>query len=230
MKYFPTVSSAEREDGQIAVYLSSQSPNLPPVPLELQSFIMQEEWERRLIAINQLASRYSRLLLERIWVFVGFILSVLAPVIVFKVLEVVWLKNAWTDSGELLISRDKLVSTYTEIRLITFGVAVGVIIIVWGPFIAWKSIGRFRMRALVREWAQIDILAMKKGLFVPMWNVSLPSSYSSSTIVRVTIPARMNPTTFHPDAYLPPYINPPQYIAGYPQMGYNNGPFQDVKV
>jgi len=221
MKYFPAVSSAEREDGQICVYLNSRDPNIPPVPIELQSVFSEQEWERRLVAINQLACRYSRLLLERIWLVVGILLSMLTPILVFKILEEVYsLKTV--DA----LTRDAIL---TRIRLIALGVTIVVFFVIWAPLIAWKSAGRYRMRALIREWAQIDILAIRKGVFVPMWSVSLPSSYSASTIVRVTIPSRMNPTTFHPDAYLPPYINPPQYNAGRTQMGYT-GQIVDAKV
>jgi len=228
MKYFPTNGSAEREDGQICVFLNSRDPNIPPVPIELQNFISGEDWERRLIAINQLARRYSRLTLERVWVFVGFLLSMLAPVLVFKLLE-----QAKGLNGPNNLSREEILSNLDQIRLITLGVSIGIFLIIWAPLILWKSIGRYRMRALVREWAQNDILAIRKGVFVPMWSVSLPSSYSASTIVRVTIPTRMNPSSFHPDAYLPPYIAPPQYNAGYTQMGYTDprsGQFMDVKV
>jgi len=224
MNYFSTFKSAEREDGCVSVHLSPASLSFPPVPPELQIFISIEEWQTRLAAITQLARRYSRPLFERVWIFLGFVLTLAVPVVLYRVLADNFIHRGMTDSEAL--------AKFSELRLITFGVFAAVLLVVWAPLIVWKNIGRYRMQSLLREWGQIDVLAKSKGLFVPHWTVDLPSSFSVSAIVRVTIPPRMNPSVFHPDAYLPPYIAPPQYIAG--SYGYSQaqgtGAFQDVKI
>jgi len=211
MYYMSPFGSADREDGFISVALLRGMPVLPPVPLELQSFISREEWERRLDAVNHLARRYSKPIVERIWIFMAFLLTLVVPIVLYHVL---WNKLVVEDLDQ-----------FAQLRLITLGIFVGTLFFVWTPLILWKCLGRYRMRNLLNEWTKIDILAKNKGIFVPLWNVYLPSSFSQAITVRISIPPRSNPTTFHPDAYLPPYIAPPNYLPGY-----QGASFQDVKV
>jgi len=213
-----------REDGYITVHFAPGAVNFPPVPIELNAFITPDEWQRRLTVISKLARRYSRPLLEKIWIFLGFLLTLAAPIIVYRVLD----NKILSNNGEF-VDFDQL----SKLRFISFGVFVAVMVVFWVPLIIWKSVGRYRMRSLISEWSQIEVLAKNKGLFVPIWSVSLPSGYSSMIAVSITIPPRVNPTVFHPDAYLPPYISPPEYNTGY---GYSQrqGPtgtgFQEVKI
>jgi len=221
MDYF---GQAGRGDGYVAVHFAPGTFDFPPVPPELQAFVTGDEWQRRLSAISQLARRYSRPLLEKIWILLGFLLTLAAPIIVYRVLDDKFGSNEFSEIPDF--------QQLSQLRFIAFGVFIAVLIVVWTPLIIWKSVGRYRMRTLIREWNQIDILAKNKGLFVPTWTVALPSGYSSMTIVNVTIPPRVNPTVFHPDAYLPPYISPPEYNTGY---GYSQkqpvtGGFQEVKI
>jgi len=220
MNYKLPFGSADREDGFISVNLLRGFPTLPPVPVELQSFISPQEWERRLDAINSLAHRYSKPIIERIWIFMGFLLTLTVPIALYHVLG---------DDLPRLGDSDNFFQEFARLKLIVLGVFIGTLVVVWTPLILWKCLGRYRMRKLLNEWGKIDILAKNKGLFVPLWNVYLPSSFSQSITVRISIPPRVNPSAFHPDAYLPPYIAPPNYLPGY--TGYNQGTaFQDVKV
>jgi len=221
MDYLSPYSSSGREDGFISVQLLRGFPTLPPVPLELQRFISPQEWERRLDAINKLAHRYSKSLIERIWIFMGFLLTLVTPIVVYRLLAD-QLTNQSDDETDLL-------RQFAQLKLITLGIFVGILVIVWLPLILWKCLGRYRMRKLLNEWGKIDILAKNKGLFVPLWSVDLPSSLAQAITVRISIPPRMNPSTFHPEAYLPPYIASANNLPGY--TGYNQGvAFQDVKI
>jgi len=223
MGYFDSFGQSGREDGYISVFISRDAEHYPPVPLELQSFITPEEWERRLAAINQLGRRYSKPRLEGLWIFLGFILMLATPVVVYRVLSDKILNNG--------LNRDNEVK-FSELRFITFGIFIAVLLLAWGPLVIWKGVGRHRVRSIIREWSQIDALAKNKGLFVPIWTATLPSGYSSLIAVQISIPPRSNPTTFHPDAYLPAYIAPPQYMPGYGYGGQvqEAGAFQDVKI
>lgn len=226
MNAFGNFGQAGREDGFVAVYISPGSTTFPPVPIELNSFFKKDEWDRRLNAISQLSRRYSKPLFERIWIFLGFIIMLATPIVVYRVLADKFLQT--TNNFRLT---DEEVHRLNELRLISFGIFVAVLFVIWAPFLLWKGIGNYRMRVLIKEWSKIDALAKNKGLYIPIWTVSLPSGYSNSTTVRVSIPPRSNPTVFHPEAYLPPYIAPPQYLPGY--TGYNQAPvygFADVKI
>jgi len=222
MNHFGNFGLGGREDGYVAVVFPPGTFDFPPVPLELQAFITVDEWQRRLTAISKLAHRYSRPLLEKFWIFFGFLLTFAAPIIVYRIL-----------ADNLASNFESIEQRLSQQRLIAFGVFAAVMLVVWVPLVIWKSVGRYRMRTLIREWSQIDVLAKNKGLFVPTWTVALPSGYSTMTIVNITIPPRANPTVFHPDAYLPPYISPPEYNAGYgynQKQGATSAGFQEVKI
>jgi len=221
MNYFSPYSSAGREEGFISVHLLRGFPSLPPVPLELQSFISPQEWERRLDAINKLAHRYSKPIMERIWILLGFLLTLIGPILVYRLLAA----NLPDPEFDLATFRRE----FTQLKLITLGVFIGILVVAWAPLVLWKCLGRYRMRSLLNEWGQVDVLAKNKGLFVPLWSVDLPSSFARAVTVRISIPPRLSPTTFHPEAYLPPYIAPASHLPGY--TGYNQGvTFQDVKI
>jgi len=221
MNYVLPYGSAGREDGFISVSLARGFPTLPPVPLELQNFISPQEWERRLDAINNLARRYSKPIIERTWILLGFLLTLIAPIIVYRLLASK-LPDETFNQGDFL-------RQFAQLKLITLGIFIGILVVVWVPLVLWKCLGRYRMRSLLNEWGKIDVLAKNKGLFVPLWSVYLPSSFAQAVTVRISIPPRLNPTTFHPEAYLPPYIAPASNLPGY--TGYNQGiVFQDAKV
>lgn len=220
MNYFTPFGRTEREDGYIIVRLARNPVTLPPVPLELQSFLTPLEWDRRLVAICELATRYTRPMLEKVWIIVGLIVTLSVPIVLYRALIDAIFHSLTSRLGD---ADSKL----AEARLITTGVFVAILLIVWGPYILWRTIARLRMRALLTEWGKVDILAKNKGLFVPLWTVKLPNSPIGRITVVVTTPQRASPSVFHPDAYLPPYIPPPPQYPGY--TGYA-GAFQDVKI
>jgi len=218
MNYFAPFGRTERGDGCIIVRLSRDPVTLPPVPPELQPFLSPFEWDRRLVAICQLAARYTKPMLERVWIIVGFIITLVVPIVLYRTL---------VDAIHDPISRDDVRNNFAEVRLITFGVFVATLILVWGPFILWRALARIRMRALLTEWGKVDVLAKNKGLFVPLWSVKFLSNVGGVITIAVTTPLRVSPSVFHPDAYLPPYIPPPPQYPGY--VGHTAA-FQDVKI
>jgi hypothetical protein len=89
---------------------------------------------------------------------------------------------------------------FTQIKLTTLGVFIGILVVAWAPLVLWKCLvsvdikrvldgdefrqfqGRYRMRSLLNEWGVVDVLAKNKGLFVPLWSVDLPSSFARAVV------------------------------------------------
>ncbi|KAG8802552.1 hypothetical protein FRC17_006387, partial [Serendipita sp. 399] len=127
-----------------------------------------------------------------------------------------------------------------EFRAIAMAVFFGMFILFWTPLIAWKLIGKRRIRALENEWLVLD-RATHVGGYVPRWTITKPGIFSSTTVsilggaqqqaltvtyhqaIRVSLPtAPVYITSFHPNAPLPPYVNPPG--SGPAQYGYTYPP------
>jgi len=201
---------ASRAQGKVIIYLSPKYQSTPPVPFELQTFITTEEWGSRIREITRTASRYSKTLFERIWTITALLATFLIPVILYRVVFDALvgtqeeLENNNNFENGRAISGQKLL----EARLISFAIFIITLIVFWAPIAIWKYIGRKRMTALIKQWTEIDTLARATGAFVPRWDVKTPGIFDARIILSVTTPPVANPTSFHPDAYLPPYLPP----------------------
>lgn len=69
-----------------------------------------------------------------------------------------------------------------ETRFITFVIAIGVLMLFFGPHIVWKFMGQKRATELVKRWEAEDARLHVPGSFVPVWTVNLAGYLSYDTV------------------------------------------------
>ncbi|KAF5393315.1 hypothetical protein D9757_000640 [Collybiopsis confluens] len=195
--YSSAYSSATRTSSDIVLYISARQPN-PPVPFELQDQITPAVWSSRLSAVASCTAHYSKPWFERIWVVIGILASLVVPSVLYSV--VYDHMNVRNPDGTVDFSR------LAESRIMTFALFVGVILLFLAPIAIWKVIGRQQVRRLTSQWAGADRLNYGQNA-ASIWKVRSPGVFRDSTILTISLPASMKPTSFNPNAYLPSYIN-----------------------
>lgn len=73
-----------------------------------------------------------------------------------------------------------------ETRFISFVIAIGILMLFYGPHIVWKFMGQKRATELVKRWEAEDARLHAPGSFVPVWTVKL-AGYLSYDSVRWSI-------------------------------------------
>ncbi|KAJ6625591.1 hypothetical protein B0H10DRAFT_2002069 [Mycena sp. CBHHK59/15] len=189
--------STTRNANNITLYLSPTQPAPLSVPAELRNQITPDVWASRLAAITRTASRYNKPMFERVWTIVGILAIIIVPVAVFQVVL-----------SALHLQSDPTTSHVFEARGISFAIFVGMVLLFLAPIAIWKYIGRREVSAMLKSWEKAD--QQGRGS-VPMspWKVKTPGIFRSSIILVIALPPGTVPTSFHVDAYLPAYINPP---------------------
>jgi len=206
-------NTLERGVGHVTVVLT-QNEGIPPIPYELQNLYSTDTWTTRIEAANQLCRDWTRPVIERVYFFVAICVQFIIPSLISGTV----LSKLYSSGPNDEIPPEK----FFEFRAVGMAVFIGTLILVWTPLIVWKTLGRRKVRALQTEWLTVD-RATARGGFVPRWIITKPGIFSSTQSVRVTVPqVPVIVTSFHPQAPLPPYINPP----GYEGYGYA----QDEKV
>lgn len=189
----------ERGAGHVTVFLKKNEV-LPPIPYELQNVYSPETWTTRVQTATQLCRRWSRPVVERIYFITALLVQFIIPSIVSSQ---ILMRIYATNDGEIPPER------FFAFRAIGMAVFIGTIILFWTPLIIWKTLGKRKLRALEAEWLTIDRATTPSGGFVPRWTITKPGVFSSTEAIRVTVPqAPVFITNFHPQATLPPYINP----------------------
>jgi len=205
-----------RTSNDIALYLSSKQPT-PRVPFELQGSISPDVWATRLPTIARVSERYSKPILERVWLFVGLIATFVVPLAVYS-----------TILSALHVTRDDRLSIsaagFAEARAITGAISIGIILLFTVPMLVWKLLGRKQVNGMLQRWANSDRATIGNNNPIPTWRVKTPGVWSDNTVLTITLPPSYSPTSFHPNAYLPSYINGPpdadQYFYPYkPEPG-----------
>ena len=79
-----------------------------------------------------------------------------------------------------------LFDAIAETRFISFVVAIGILMLFFGPHIVWKFMGQKRATELVKRWETEDARLHAPGSFVPVWSVKL-AGYGSYDSVRWSI-------------------------------------------
>jgi len=202
---------AQRGSGNVTLSLR-RNDVAPPIPYELQNVYSSETWSSRVQAATTVAKRWSRPLTERIYFFCALITQFAVPMIISNLV----LTSIYATGQDGRIPPER----FFQFRAVGMGIFLGVFLLLWTPLIAWKVLGNRRLRALEREWLGID-RATSRGGFIPKWRLGKPGIFSSATTIHVTVPnVAVVLTNFHPNAPLPPYINPaatqaPPYDYGY---------------
>ena len=88
---------------------------------------------------------------------------------------------------------------FAETRFISFVIAIGILMLFFGPHIVWKFMGQKRATELVKRWEAEDARLHAPGLFVPVWTVKLAGYVSYDTVrwsIHFSVPYPSNPR-FH---------------------------------
>lgn len=197
--YSSAYSAPRRNASDIVLYLDSRQP-IPPVPFELQDQITPAVWSIRLDTLVKISQRYSKLWFERLWIITGFLSSLILPAVLYNVIYKHM--NVINSDGDVDFAR------LAESRMITFALFLGVLVFFFTPLAVWKFIGRKRVNRLTAQWTKADRMNYGQNAS-STWKVKTPTVFRDSTILSISLPANMKPTSFHPNAYLPSYINAP---------------------
>lgn len=200
---------AQRGAGSVTISLRKKDTH-PPLPYELQNVYSSEIWSSRAQAATSLAKRWSRPLTERIYFGCVLLIQFIVPMTISNLV----LTSIYGTGENRRIPPEK----FFEFRAVAMGIFLGIFILFWTPLITWKVMGRRKLKALENEWLGIDRATVPGG-FIPKWRLAKPGIFSSTTTIRVTVPTvAVVLSNFHPNAPLPPYINPaaPPYEYGYP--------------
>ncbi|KDQ57511.1 hypothetical protein JAAARDRAFT_35225 [Jaapia argillacea MUCL 33604] len=193
----PRYYRPRRTVDSIVLFLSPSQPP-PPVPLELTNYVSASAWAVRLPNIVHVASQYYKPTLEKMWLLLGFISMFVVPLTLNHMIY-----QAIDRDGDPDIN-------YTlKARAIGFGIFVGIIPLFFLPIVIWKYIGARRVRTMLQDWAKEDRVLRGPTVSLPVWKVKTPGVFRPSIVLTITVPRERPPTTFHPDVYMPTYINAP---------------------
>jgi len=190
----PVVSS--RTPGQVVLHLSPKSP-VPTLPYELHEHVTADAWAARIPQLVQLCNRYNRPVIEGVWFIVMFIASIAVPAgLHHPILHSLKQKMSHADA-------------IAETRFISFVIAIGILMLFFGPHIVWKFMGQKRATELVKRWEAEDARLHAPGSFTPVWAVKLAGYLSYDSRLTITTPYASPPSYFHPAAYQPEWVNGP---------------------
>ncbi|KZT28955.1 hypothetical protein NEOLEDRAFT_1128440 [Neolentinus lepideus HHB14362 ss-1] len=220
----PTYYRPQRTTDSIVVYLAPMQPAPTTVPYELQGHVSPDTWAVRVTAITRVASQYNKPKFERAWTLLAMLSTVIVPIIIYHVL-IDRFRVQFDRFGFVENNHDA--DRFIEARWITFGVFVGLMLLFILPISIWKFIGQRRVNKMLAGWAKEDRVLRGTNNQLPTWKVKTPGVFRPTIQLSVTIPASHTPTSFHPDAYLPPYLSSASDMpafskaadpAGFPRM------------
>lgn len=222
---------AQRKPGAIQVYLSKNLPN-PALPVELEGYVTADNWAIRCNAIVKTCSSFNAPIFERIYFVFALLATVIAPFplssLIFRAID----KNA--DADPTTLTDAQLEQENWESRGIMLAMFFAMVMIFWVPLALWKIIPMIRVARLIDRWKKQDLLHPALDRFMPVWKVQTAGVFKSALMLSVTTPPTAQPTTFFPNAYLPPYINPPPSVnpgaLGYMLNEKERFEYTDVKV
>jgi hypothetical protein len=92
-----------------------------------------------------------------------------------------------------------LLDAIAETRFISFVIAIGILMLFFGPHIVWKFMGQKSATELVKRWEAEDARLHAPGTFVPVWTVKLAGYVSYDTVrwsIQFSVPYLLNPRFF----------------------------------
>lgn len=211
----------------------------PPLPYELQNHVSSETWDFRMRQVRRLCNQYSKPLLERIWFTIAFLATLVLPValysVIFNAITPASVRSGFDNSfdrnnnNRIDGHNDEIAKYYFEARGILLGVFVGLVLVFWGPLVAWKRIGSAKANAMTNRWKAEDATrGQSADGFVPSWRIKTPGVFTVVGRVFISTPqvyAAPQMSFFAPGAAggLPPYIIQPAQ-NGVPAGGYFYNP------
>ena len=76
-----------------------------------------------------------------------------------------------------------------ETRFISFVIAIGILMLFFGPHVVWKFMGQKRATELVKRWESEDARLHAPGAFIPVWTVRLAGYLSPDSVRRLDTPS-----------------------------------------
>ncbi|KAK7053335.1 Arginine N-methyltransferase 2 [Paramarasmius palmivorus] len=193
-------SGTRRNANEIVLHLSPTQAPPSTVPFEIQNQITIATWEVRIGSILAASARYSKPWFERIW----FIIALASLIIVPVALQPLIYKTIVARDQEGFVTPQSL----AEANAILFGVFLGTLLLFLIPISVWKFIGHRQLSGLVQRWTKADQVEFGKNVACS-WTVKSPGMFRDGTILMIGLPASATPSSFHPNAYLPSYVNGP---------------------
>ncbi|KAK0226217.1 hypothetical protein IW262DRAFT_751404 [Armillaria fumosa] len=189
---------------EVVLHLTPDQRAAPPVPFELKGQVSTDKWEMRIDAVKSIAGRYSKPIVERVWLIVGFLSAFVLSLLLFQfVLSKLLVRGHKSERSE----------RQTQAAAISFGIFAGLDLLVVAPMLVWKCMGSRAITAVLQRWEQVD--RAQFGHHACLWKASVPGVFRTTLILTIKIPPVPAPTAFHPDAYLPSYINGPHDDGAY---------------
>lgn len=195
----------------VANFYAHTSPETHPLPqpIELRSSISEQEWQNRTIAIWKHFARYTWSKLLRAYLVVSLILSLVGPLAANLIIQRIMYTGA--EPLQLNASDEEIRQRIALIRrghMVNFIVICLIFILIWAPYLVYKSMGRRRLSALLRSFNQTD--AALGNMQALNWTCSRASTFQANGTIVIELPIAFlsahQPTLFHPTAYLPEYI------------------------
>ncbi|GAA5889711.1 hypothetical protein JCM5296_002440 [Sporobolomyces johnsonii] len=218
----PSVSLSPSPFRSHARIVLSASEQLPARPVELASLVEQEVFEERMSRGKGLLGRTSWGAAERV---VLGIALVIVPTVVAFLLQNLFVAQAQRANNQglerlqtgqpnipLLEAERRAV---LEARGIAVGVFVAMLALVGGSWLVWKRLGQRKIDELLNRFTCEDAGRTESagGL---KWSLGASSSISlfrRQAVILVALPV-VQPSHFHPDAYLPVYMAKEEPIPG----------------
>lgn len=189
---------------EVVLHLIPDQRAAPPVPFELKGQVSTDKWEMRIDAVKSIAGRYSKPIMERVWLIVGFLSSFVLSLLLYHfVLSKLLVRGHESERPE----------RQTLAAAISLGIFAGLDLLVVAPMLVWKYMGSRAIAAVLQRWEQVD--RAQFGQHACLWKAGVPGVFRTTLMLTIKIPPAPGPTAFHPDAYLPSYINGPHDDGAY---------------
>lgn len=184
-----------------------QAPN-DMVPYELQQYYSRDIWLARQRAVLMKGSRYLKPRFEIFWA-VFMVLAMLAVPIVtyYLVLNALPVPANRTPIGQFDGHQVFEDNRPWQARGASLGALIGLILLGWVPFYAWKAHGKRQVNQMLRKFSAEDAAVAGPNVQVPQWSMKMPGMGSKALHILISYPRPMV-TPFQ--VGLPPYlVNPP---------------------
>ncbi|KIY48196.1 hypothetical protein FISHEDRAFT_73762 [Fistulina hepatica ATCC 64428] len=160
------------------ITLSRSRPIPDAIPFDLREYIPQDVWRTRLPIIKRTALWYSMPRLERTWLAIGFLSSIILPIVFYQLI----LSHSQQAAG------DSIAIAGVGAQGISFGLFVGACVFFFVPIILFKFIGQQRMNAMLRRWVIADRVQCGRGAVLPVWRVHTPGVFRTHITLTISLP------------------------------------------
>ncbi|KAL7413129.1 hypothetical protein BDY24DRAFT_415632 [Mrakia frigida] len=184
--------SGYRRDGQIATDVQ-KGEVAPVMPRELFGIVSPDIWVERVSALQALHTRFFGSLIEKICWIVAFFCALILP----------WPLMSLVDRS----MQNDTEAKFWEIKMIGLGLFFGCGLFFFAPLIGWKCLANYRLKTLLAKYKKQDSHRSFPAS-MQVWSIQTTSFTPKPTLtIIVTLPPPPGAvSTFHPDAYLPAYI------------------------